>query len=842
MYINGVLIGNDLAKALLANNTNIVSNTFIGISSTSNVANIFVDDVVVYNSVPAIIGSYVSASSGDWNTASTWAGEGVPPSGATEIINHAVIISGSLTNTGTITVNSDGSLIISNATLTNNGTTNINGTFQINEGGWATGSNFVYGSAGTLIFNNSSGSYGVNNDAFLPSSNSPVNITVAGAGGITMNVARTVTGTFQTAAGVTNANNLTLNGTAQLNTGGYFTGSPTYGSSSTLVYNTGGTYGVSNEWGSGTSGAGVPKNLTIQNSTTVNMPTTDRTATGNINISSGVLALNGSSGDLYVGGNWSNSGTFTPNNRAVFFNGTGDQTIGASTFDWLLIDKDSGTASISGNVIINNTLTVSNGTLSLPAAYYISTASLTNGGTVNVLSDASNSGSLIISGTYSGAGTFTYQRYMPDANYHMLGSPFSGQTINSFLTNGANSIVLIGSDYSMKNYNEGTDVWSSLYTTGTGGNIVLGQGYATKRSASGTVDLTGTPNTAAISDIALTRTSFGWNLLSNPFTSAIAANAQGDPTNNLISINSSGVLDPNYTALYIWDGTAYKIINHASGSPTASLEQNYLQVGQGFFVKSKLGGGTFSITPAMQSHQTGIAFKSNPIQFAGIVLNAEKNTSKISTQISYKEGMNRGLDIGYDAGLMKSNPSFALYSRLVEDNGVDFGIQCLPAEYDDLVVPIGLDAKSGDIIKFTAQSFNLPEEYNVYLEDRVLGIYTNLSPVDASYNTQLLSDSKGTGRFFVRTSMESALGIGNLDNGNPFKVFTRSNHNQIVIHGEANANTIARIYSISGKQIISYSLKQGTENLVQFNEEAGVYIVKISNEQGTYTQKFGWLK
>ncbi len=55
LFINGVLVGNDLAKAPLPDNTNIASTTFIGITSTSNAANVFVDDVVVYNSVPAAL-------------------------------------------------------------------------------------------------------------------------------------------------------------------------------------------------------------------------------------------------------------------------------------------------------------------------------------------------------------------------------------------------------------------------------------------------------------------------------------------------------------------------------------------------------------------------------------------------------------------------------------------------------------------------------------------------------------------------------------------------------------------------------------------------------------------
>ena len=61
LYVNGTIIGNDLSEAQLPANTSINSGTFIGISSTLNSANIFVDDAIVYNSIPLNIG--VSAPS-----------------------------------------------------------------------------------------------------------------------------------------------------------------------------------------------------------------------------------------------------------------------------------------------------------------------------------------------------------------------------------------------------------------------------------------------------------------------------------------------------------------------------------------------------------------------------------------------------------------------------------------------------------------------------------------------------------------------------------------------------------------------------------------------------------
>lgn len=57
LYVNGTRIGNDLVGGALPANADITSGTFIGVSSTNNVANIFVDDAVVHNSVPPAIGT-----------------------------------------------------------------------------------------------------------------------------------------------------------------------------------------------------------------------------------------------------------------------------------------------------------------------------------------------------------------------------------------------------------------------------------------------------------------------------------------------------------------------------------------------------------------------------------------------------------------------------------------------------------------------------------------------------------------------------------------------------------------------------------------------------------------
>jgi hypothetical protein len=235
----------------------------------------------------------------------------------------------------------------------------VTGAMQINQGAYPGDNNgtWVYNaSTGRLIFNNTSGSYGVDNRAWWPTTSGPQTVTVQGGGGLTMNTPRTVGGLFQLVAGaVSNAspNQLTLNGRTQIE-GGNFANAPIYGSSSELIYKT--TYTVFNEWtgSGGSAGSGQPQNVIIDvGSGTVSTPNSNRGVPGNITITTGSLALHATSGDLYVGGNWADTGTFTPNNRAVFFNGNGAQTINtAETFAYLILDKPAGTLTLAQNVTV----------------------------------------------------------------------------------------------------------------------------------------------------------------------------------------------------------------------------------------------------------------------------------------------------------------------------------------------------------------------------------------------------------------------------------------------------------------------------------------------------------
>jgi hypothetical protein len=221
-----------------------------------------------------------------------------------------------------------------------------------------------------------------------------------------MNVARTVTGTFQYAAGVSGANNLTLNGTSQVNLGGFVSGSPTYGGSSLLKYNIGGTYGRNGEWLPGVvSGAGYPNHVQLSNNTILDLPnastsqafqlagalTIDSGSTMEIagttplaaplNVlgalsNAGTLRLStANGGNLNVAGNVSNSGTYTHNTRTLTLGGNTAATwTGAGTdFGAVVINKTSNVVTLSSALSVQ-TLTLTSGKVTTTAANLLTVA------------------------------------------------------------------------------------------------------------------------------------------------------------------------------------------------------------------------------------------------------------------------------------------------------------------------------------------------------------------------------------------------------------------------------------------------------------------------------------
>ena len=274
------------------------------------------------------------------------------------------------------------------------------------------------------------------------------------------------------------------------------------------------------------------------------------------------------------------------------------------TTDITITSSPSNQPQISGLPIAEcNSLTVSPGASLLinPGQALTVYGDLTNSsGTISILSDLTSSGSLIINGTATG--NVTYVRQMQttinNGDYHYFSSPVGGQTITDFKSVNSNvselwtwqetdatwPVVSLGSFTSGKGFNlaqtGGTGSFSFTGSVVNSASITATSPYATGYTARSTLaDYNGLRPLWSGTRNWTNYGGGGWNLLGNPFTSALDADA-------FINDNSSS-FDPSYQALYVYDVLADAYMYVAPQSRDSSwfvFGTVVVQAGQGFFV------------------------------------------------------------------------------------------------------------------------------------------------------------------------------------------------------------------------------------------------------------------
>jgi hypothetical protein len=223
-------------------------------------------------------------------------------------------------------------------------------------------------------------------------------------------------------------------------------------------------------------------------------------------------------------------------------------------------------------------------------------------------------------------------------------------------------------------------------------------------------------------------------------------------------------------------------------------------------------------------------------RWPGLQLTVQSGNEISITLVLYHDGMNPGLDPGYDIGLLSANPAFQLYTRFINNNGVKYMQQALPISgCDTLVVPIGFDYAAGGEVKFSAVTEPL-EKYEYILEDRVTGKFKNIAL--ESYTVTLPAGTEDTGRFFLHTRPISSTGTGSTpDNNEKPGLLIWTSGNSLSIKGEVSEKAILSIYDLQARLILKTRLSEGSLNTLFFpGIKSGIYAVKIVDEKKVTTK------
>ncbi|MFC0602952.1 CUB domain-containing protein [Winogradskyella pulchriflava] len=321
-----------------------------------------------------------------------------------------------------------------------------------------------------------------------------------------------------------------------------------------------------------------------------------------------------------------------------------------------------------------------------------------------------------------------------------------------------------------------------------------------------------------------------WNLIGNPYPSAISANAfinydDGTRDNTLIEgaihiwthgTDASGINpDPFYDDFVLNYNPNDYLTYNLSGTNTypneTSASDYYIASGQGFFVLADFDNGTndvtFSNTMRNISHDNSTFYRrSNPnpvtttntLERHRIWLNlSDQNEQTSSTMVGYIEGATQAKDRSYDAYTFESN-TMSIYSMIDNDRMVIQGRQ-LPFEIEDQV-PLGVDIlQTGNYIIAINGVDGLFEYQNqdIYLEDT----YTNTIH-DLRVSPYTFASDAGTfnDRFILRYT-NVTLGIGELNPLNGIQVFEENE--KIVVKSDHETIQSIEVYDILGRSLFT---------------------------------------
>jgi len=775
--------------------------------------------VIVYNK---------SNATGSWNSAGSWT-SGIPTGNQPILIQSAHTITLNVDASASILkINSGGTFIASDNTvrkLTITKSTSGNVTTLSNGGTWANGSG-----ASTVEFTGApSGGDAIH---AITGTIAFQNITVNKTSG-SSNV------------GVSFGANSSVSGTLEIGSGGFVSTAPPasfYGSTAILKFNQGGvapTYNVNigdYTW----STTQVPNFITIS-SGTVSLNDV-RTATGNLLIDGGTLAL---TAPLTIQGNWTrSSGTFTPNTQVVTLSGSTntiiDATGGATLYDLVVNKAGSGYVSLSSNLIVSHNLTVSGGILTIPSGKNLTVAgALSN--TVGITGLVVKSGGSLIHNS-DGIAATVERGITSDASYHLISVPFTG-TLPAIcdgnyapLTSSFDQTV--GYTYDFFKWNESLattgNVWTNLKDAAWAPNTAdfgnpptfeAGIGYLVRYFSgfvgSDTKSVSGTLANGS-QTIALTASNNKFNLIGNPFPSAIDWKASSGWVRT-----SLGTDDVSGKSFWIWNNAssnygAYSSANVADAGINGVTR--YIAPSQGFFVEAA-SAGNLTLDNNVRVPNVPAFLKSSNIADNAIRLKVAESISSYSDEILLEFGHENSLG-GVAKWWSMYSEAPSLYTVKADNN---FSISFLTdlAENPEIAVNFkpGIDGNYTITSTSDMSAFDQITLLDLKL-DKAQDLKLNPSysfeayKTDASTRFKLIFGTTGISPNTTSSSIKvySTPGKINISGADgKAEILVRNMMGQVVLHNSVNGSTLTTV---------------STNNL-----PVGVYVVSVVSGKQTVSEK-----
>lgn len=488
--------------------------------------------------------------------------------------------------------------------------------------------------------------------------------------------------------------------------------------------------------------------------------------------------------------------------------------------------KSGATLQINGDDITVASLTVeSGGNVEIVAGKSLTVSgNIVNNQTAGIVlkspESSGPSGSLIVEGTVSGSGTITAERYIAAASwssgndgFHLISSPVAAEEISGEWTPSSD-----GNDYDFYGWSEEDQTWVNQKNTTEdptwaafhpSANFNVGQGYlvayqtAATKSFSGTLNIGDKEVTLTQSGTPAANNSYGYNLIGNPFTSALDWTHESWGTENS---NYSGVAK-------IWSGGAF--IDVVTTNPVDN-DVTVIPAMNGFFVYTSTHNNTFTIPAAAQVHSADNWHKSvNNNQAIKLSVKGVSSTLSQGSSVRFNPEATSGFDLAFDSYFMAGYaPMFYSVSE-----GKNYSTNTLPAYDSETTIPFVF--VKNEYTDFELELTNSIEGQHIFLTDNKTGAIHKFSENPVYSFTA--SEGDNPNRFLLHFGM---VGVGEQEQASTLQAYVVDN--RLYVNNSLEQAQLA-VYDLQGRLVAEQSLNSGGLQSLPLDLPAGVYIVRLNN-------------
>lgn len=553
-------------------------------------------------------------------------------------------------------------------------------------------------------------------------------------------------------------------------------------------------------------------------------------ATGSITVTNNTkMFIAGTIGtDWNTGTNWKPNGVPTANNCVVIFDN--DVNITGTNYTGYGLNL---TVKPTGNLNI----------ASSNSSIITDIVNIEAGGVLEV----ENNASLVQINNVANTGNIIYKRTAPSIrgfDYVYWSSPVANQNIETIYTSPISGLKYQWNP-TVANGNGGQGNWETA-----SGNMQRAKGYIIRGSSNYTMPatnidatFTGIPHNGNIpftisrgsytgvpyngtNGIQITNINDNYNLLGNPYPSAIDAQEFLATNTYHATTNPSGVIygnvklwthgyqpaaivNPFYgTFTYNYNANDYVTLNYLGASDPIGVS-NIIKSGQAFLVQmidGTAGSGTINFSNGMRldasnnSYNNSGFFRTSTNEFEKhrIWLDLiDSNNIASGTLVAYATDATYGFDTFFDA--QAAVPAFMKIYSLIGNDVYDIQGRSLPFDQNDQV-PLGatfVEAGNYTIALNTIDGLFLDSSQNIFLEDKLTNNIHNLKNTPYSFTA-----SAGTfhDRFVLRYT-NTILGNEDFENNNNVTIFTNTNIN---VNSSVETIRSVQIFDLLGRDIAKF--------------------------------------